>query len=222
MKVTLLRSAIAGIALASLAGIALAQAPAAPPAGGAPAGGAPAAPTVAPDFIPKTIWDTVTTASTPKLTLTSADIKEGQQVPDTFSQNGANKSPQLTWTAGPAGTKAYVVATQDPYMGRPTPVQHWIVWNIPADVTMLPQGVPTTATLDSPKGAVQATVGTAAGYRGPKPPAGQTHQYVYQVFALDGPLTVADPTKANADSIAALMKGHVLAAGKLTAPYAGK
>jgi Raf kinase inhibitor-like YbhB/YbcL family protein len=222
MKKSLLRSALVGVALAGLAGIAFAQAPAAPPAaGGAPAGGA-AAPTVAPDFIPKTIWDTVTDAKTAKITLTSADVKEGQPIADTFTQNGANKSPALTWTAGPAGTKAYVVATQDPYMGRPAPVQHWIIWNIPADTTMLPQGVPTTGTLDSPKGAIQATAGGAAGYRGPKPPAGQTHQYVYQVFALDAPLNVADPTKATADTIAAAMKGHVLAAGKLTAPYSGK
>jgi Raf kinase inhibitor-like YbhB/YbcL family protein len=171
--------------------------------------------------IPKTVYDNVATSDTPQLTLTSSAITAGQPISDDYTQNGANKSPPLTWTAGPASTKAYVVVLQDPIAGRPMPAQHWIIFNIPADTTSLPEDVAKTANPDTPKGAVQATAGKATGFRGPKPPAGQTHTYVFQVFAIDQPLSV-DAATVNAASLADAMKGRVVAAGELKAPYTGK
>ncbi len=218
MKITAFKSAIAAVALAGFTAAAFAAAPAAPPAApAAPPAGTPG--TVAP--VAKTVYDALVTATTPKLTLTSTSIKEGVTIADTYSQNGANKSPQLAWTAGPATTKAYVVIAQDTTTTNATPVQHWIIWNIPADVKALPEGVPLGVTLDNPKGAMQATAGGNAGYRGPKPPAGTVHSYVYQVYALDAALSGLD-TMANAAAITTAMTGHVVAAGKLTAPYTGK
>jgi Raf kinase inhibitor-like YbhB/YbcL family protein len=219
MNFSVLKSAVLGLALAGLGGIAFAQAPATPPAAGAPAAGAAGAATPAP--MAKTIYDNLVTAMTPKITLTSMSIKAGQTIPDAYSQNGANKSPQLTWTAGPATTKSYVVVAQDTTTANATPVQHWLMWNVPATVTSLPEGVPLGVSPASPAGATQATAGGNAGYRGPKPPAGMVHNYVFQVFALDTTLTGLD-TMTNAPMLTMAMMGHVVAAGSLSAPYTGK
>ena len=73
----------------------------------------------------------------------------------------------------------------------------------------------------NPAGAMQATAGGNAGYRGPKPPAGSVHNYVFQVFALDTTLTGLD-TMANAPMLIMAMMGHVVAAGSFNAPYTGK
>jgi Raf kinase inhibitor-like YbhB/YbcL family protein len=221
IKITLLKSAIAGVVTVGLATAALAAAaggggggaaaPAAPPAG-TPGTVAPAA---------KTVYDNLVTATTPKLTLTSTSIKAGETIRDDFSQNGANKSPQLTWAAGPAATRSYVVIAQDITTNNPTPIQHWILWNIPANVTSLPEGLPVGVNVANPAGAMQATAGNTAGYRGPRPPAGTVHQYVFQVYALDTALMGLETT-ANAPAIQMAMMGHVLAAGSFAAPYTGK
>ena len=195
-------SALIAAAISGFAGLAYAQAPAS-------------------DAVPHTVFDDVTTSDTPKITLTSTSVTAGQAIADTYSQNGDNKSPQLSWAAGPASTKSYVVVVQDPIAGRPAPVQHWIIYDIPADVMTLPEDVAKEVSPGSPKGAMQATAGKAIGYRGPKPPAGQTHTYVFQVFATDQPLAV-DAATVNAAMLTEALKGHVIAAGEFTAPYTGK
>ena len=61
----------------------------------------------------------------------------------------------------------------------------------------------------------------AAGYMGPKPPAGQTHPYHFEVFALDKSLDL-DPASADRNAVVAAMAGHVLAEGEIVATYTGK
>jgi phosphatidylethanolamine-binding protein (PEBP) family uncharacterized protein len=59
------------------------------------------------------------------------------------------------------------------------------------------------------------------GYIGPKPPAGQTHPYHFQVFALSQRLNV-DPAKADRDTVVTAMRGKVLASGDIVVNYTGK
>jgi phosphatidylethanolamine-binding protein (PEBP) family uncharacterized protein len=61
----------------------------------------------------------------------------------------------------------------------------------------------------------------AAGFLGPKPPAGQTHPYHFEVFALDTKLRL-DPANTDRNAVVAAMKNHVLAEGDIVANYTGK
>ena len=61
----------------------------------------------------------------------------------------------------------------------------------------------------------------AAGYVGPKPPAGQTHPYHFEVFALNTTLNL-DPENADRNAVVNAMKSHVLTKGDLVAMYTGK
>jgi Raf kinase inhibitor-like YbhB/YbcL family protein len=84
----------------------------------------------------------------------------------------------------------------------------------------LPQNVPTDPTLEN--GTEQGkNVRGSAGYIGPKPPAGQTHPYHFEVFALNTRLNV-DPGSADRNTVVNAMKNHVLAQGELVVNYTGK
>jgi phosphatidylethanolamine-binding protein (PEBP) family uncharacterized protein len=54
------------------------------------------------------------------------------------SSSGNNRSPLITWTTAPEGTKSFVISMED-QTGNPTP--HQIVTDIPATTTMNPANV---------------------------------------------------------------------------------
>ena len=88
---------------------------------------------------------------------------------------------------------------------------HWVVWNLPATLTGLPEGVPRGAQLAN--GASQISV-TGPVYRGPGAAAsGPYHHYMFELYALDTKLDVvatgdAFETRAN---VMKAMQGHILA-----------
>lgn len=93
---------------------------------------------------------------------------------------GDNLSPELTWTAGPAGTLSYVVVLYDVTMNY----THWVLWNLSAETLSLPAGLPGDATLTTPVEGQQANApfGTADGYVGP---GSCMNVYEFKVYALD-------------------------------------
>lgn len=171
---------------------------------------------------PPTVMSMVQAKNNAKLTVTSTGFTAGSMIPDTFTQNGQNQSPPLSWTAGPAGTQSYAVLTEDTGVQRPMPIDHWVIYDIPANMHMLPQNVQTDAKPGNVNGAQQGTnIAKKVGYIGPKPPAGQTHPYHFEVFALDTKLNL-DPATTDRTKVADAMKGHVLAEGELVGMYTGK
>ena len=144
-----------------------------------------------------------------KLTVTSPGFKHMSDIPFEYTQYQGNKFPGLEWTAGPAGTKSYVVIMQDTdAVMRGGPILHWTMFNIPG--TKLDDGMttPPTGASNGPnmRGANQA-------YMGPRTPAGPKHRYHLQVFALD--TTLPADAGASLDSLLAAMKDHVLASGEI-------
>lgn len=92
---------------------------------------------------------------------------------------GADTSPELTWTAGPAAAMAYAVVLTDKTNGY----IHWVLWNIPVATRTLPAGLAETATLTMPAGARQVAL-SGNGYFGPCP-SGTNHTYEFAVHAID-------------------------------------
>jgi len=105
---------------------------------------------------------------------------------------GVNTSPAMSWTAGPAGTMSYAVVLTDTFQNA----AHWVIWDIPANVTALPAGLPGTATLSNPAGAKQLHkiefFQAGFDYRGPCP-MGATHTYVFEVTAVPTPTLTLGP-----------------------------
>ena len=128
------------------------------------------------------------------LTLTSSSFKEGatlgmEQILSAdygFGCGGGNKSPQLSWSGAPAGTKSFAVQCFDPDAPTGSGFWHWVVVNIPAGTTelKLDAGNPNAGLL--PKGALQTRTDFGKpGYGGPCPPEGHgPHRYQFTVFAV--------------------------------------
>ncbi|MCS6712539.1 YbhB/YbcL family Raf kinase inhibitor-like protein [Brachybacterium sp. EF45031] len=117
------------------------------------------------------------------LTVTSRAVPEGsviaaQQLVEDLG--GENLSPDLAWSGAPEGTKSFAVTCYDPDAPTGSGFWHWIAWDIPADVTSLPLGVPRDA--DTLKQTANDYGST--GYDGPNPPEGPAHRYVFTVHAL--------------------------------------
>jgi Raf kinase inhibitor-like YbhB/YbcL family protein len=155
-----------------------------------------------------------------RILVTSPAFTSGKTLDEKYTQNGANMSPPLAWTKGPAGTRSYVVLAEDSGVNRPEPIVHWIVYNIPSSVLKLSQEMPAEATLENGAQQGKNVAGTAA-YIGPKPPAGQTHPYHFQVFALNTTLDI-DPANADRATLIDAMKGRVLAVGDVVGNYTGQ
>jgi Raf kinase inhibitor-like YbhB/YbcL family protein len=153
------------------------------------------------------------------LTLQTTAFANGQAIPVRFTGDGADVSPELTWTEPPAGTKELAMIIDDPDAPTPEPWVHWVIYKLPADVRSLAEGIPTKPALDRPSGAVQGknSWGTV-GYRGPAPPKGHgTHHYHFRLYALDAQLHDAAGLDKNA--LLKQMKGHILAQAELVGTY---
>jgi len=153
------------------------------------------------------------------MTLTTPAFPDGGTIPVRFSQAaegaapGEGTSPALAWAGAPAGTQSFVLHMHDLEVVRMRGLEdqvHWLVWNIPATATGLPEGVPRGAQLAN--GAYQVSA-TGPVYRGPGAPAnGPPHHYVFELYALDAPLAVTPSEDAfeTRRQVLAAMQGHIL------------
>lgn len=145
-----------------------------------------------------------------KLTVTTPAFKNMGDIPLANTQYQGNAFPGLEWTAGPAGTKTYVVIMQDTdALRNGAPILHWSMVDIPATTTKLPAGM-----TDAPSGMFGPNIrGSMQAYMGPRTPAGPKHRYHLQVFALDN--SVGNESMQSYDAMLGAMKGHVLASGEV-------
>jgi hypothetical protein len=149
-----------------------------------------------------------------ELKVTSAAFSEGGMIPSQYTCDGADKSPPISWTKGPEGTKSYALISDDPDAPVGTWV-HWVIYNIPASVTSLAENIPKKARLDD--GSLQGINDFKKyGYGGPCPPGG-THRYYFKVYALNTVIS-AEPGLTKKQLLKA-MEGHILAQGQLMGRY---
>jgi len=135
-------------------------------------------------------------------------------IPAKYSCDGEDVSPPLEWSGAPADTKSFALIVDDPDAPIGT-FNHWILFNIPASVNQLPEGVPRKDTLAD--GSRQGkTSWRKVGYGGPCPPSG-THRYFFKLYALDTMLNL--PAGATKEEVLQAMSGHILATGELMGTY---
>lgn len=132
-------------------------------------------------------------------------------------EGGEDRSPQVSWSAGPEGTRTYVVTVFDPDAPTASGFWHWSVANIPAEVTSLPEGACTgDDTSGLPEGAV--VVRNDAGFKGfvgAAPPAGHgPHRYILAVHAVGDEIELGDD--ASCAFVGFNLFGQGLARGTVT------
>jgi Raf kinase inhibitor-like YbhB/YbcL family protein len=161
--------------------------------------------------------------------LSSSDIKPNATIANKhvfkgFGCEGENISPALSWSGAPKGTKGFALLAHDP--DAPTGGAgwwHWVVYNIPADATGVPQGAGTADGATLPKGSVQnKTDFGAPGWGGPCPPQGHgTHHYHLTLHALKTD-KLDIPDGATASLVGFMVNANSIGKAKLTGVYGRK
>ncbi len=156
-------------------------------------------------------------------TLKSDDIS-GQltnaQVFNGFGCTGENISPSLSWDNVPKGTKSFAITMYDKDAPTGSGWWHWIVVDIPKDVTNIEQNSGNVSLDLMPEGAIQTRTDYGqSGFGGACPPVGHgAHQYVITVYALD-----RETLGVNADAAPALVgymiNAHTIAKASVIAYY---
>ncbi|MBN1360286.1 MAG: YbhB/YbcL family Raf kinase inhibitor-like protein [Sedimentisphaerales bacterium] len=150
--------------------------------------------------------------------ISSSAFTEGGPIPSKHTCDGQDVSPPLKWDSVPDGTKSIALICDDPDAPMGTFV-HWVLYNLPADTTGLPENMSRESALST--GAAQGTNDFGRlGYGGPCPPGG-THRYYFKVYALDAQIDPGRPGLKKNDVLKA-MKGHILAEGQLMGKYTRK
>ena len=147
--------------------------------------------------------------------LTSTAFAAGQTIPKQHTCDGADRSPPLRWKDAPAAAKSLALIADDPDAPAGT-WTHWVLYDLPASVAELPEGVASDATLPS-GGKHGLNDFRKTGYGGPCPPPGKPHRYFFRLYALDAP-TGLDP-RAKRDQVQRAIEGHVLAKTELMGTY---
>ena len=161
----------------------------------------------------------------PTFRLTSTSVTDGQPLPVAQLSKmfgvpgGEDLSPQLSWSGFPAGTQSFVVSMYDPQAPTGSGFWHWVVADIPADITSLPAGAGALDGAFLPAGAF--VLGADAGvyqYVGGAPPAGSgVHEYYLTVTALSVDKTGIDQ-ETSAAYLGFIMSGKTLARATLICP----
>jgi Raf kinase inhibitor-like YbhB/YbcL family protein len=149
------------------------------------------------------------------LSLSSPVFQEGEDIPITYTCDGQDISPPLTWGEPPSETQSFALIMDDP--DAPGGVfTHWLLFNLPADSRDLPEAVPPHNELEN--GALQGknSLGNI-GYGGPCPPSGSAHHYRFTIYALDQALDLM--AGASRKQVIDAITGHILARGQLTGMY---
>ncbi len=151
--------------------------------------------------------------------ISSTAFKPNALIPKKHTGEGEDVSPQLRWSSVPAGTKSFALIMDDPDAPPGTWV-HWLIYDIPADATGLPEGVEKKEEL--PDGSKQgACWGVSSyeriGYYGPMPPPGKPHRYFFKLYALDKKLGL--PANATKTALVQAMKGRILGQAEVIGLY---
>jgi len=172
-----------------------------------------------------TLAFTATSAFADAFKISSNTFKQGDRLANTqvfkgFGCEGENISPDLNWKNAPEGTKSFAVTAYDPDAPTGSGWWHWIVYNLPADVSSLPTNAGLVGGENLPDGAVhgRSDFGTY-GFGGACPPVGdKAHRYIFTVHALSTE-SLDLPKDASAALIGYMVNANSLGNTTITAKY---
>lgn len=151
------------------------------------------------------------------LTVTSNAFGDGGMMPVKYTGKGEDINPPLDLGSISPEAKSIAILMDD----LDTPIgifNHWVIWNIPATCTHIPEAISKGEVVESLGNANQgkSQYGGKHYYRGPLPPFG-VHRYIFKVYVLDTVLEL-DHNTGKID-LQKAMDGHILQYGTLTGRF---
>lgn len=157
------------------------------------------------------------TTSSGEFVLSSSAFPPSAPIPVTFTCDGVNVSPPLTWTAGPVTTGSYALVFTDLDNG----LIHWAIWDIPDTIFSLVQGIQ-NVTLPNPPGGTTKQVlsydNNTYGYLGPCPLS--VHTYEWVVYAIAPATLPGVTTGSTRTQVETAVLANQIGSASLTGTYA--
>lgn len=153
------------------------------------------------------------------MSLSSDAFGPGESIPRRYTADDENISPPLQWSNLPAGTAALVLICEDPDAPRPEPWVHWLLYDIPATLGELREGLATDESIDDPAPMKQGcNTFEKSGYGGPAPPRKHgVHHYIFTLYALRQPTRL--PAACGKADLLRAMEGNILESARLVGIY---
>ena len=141
--------------------------------------------------------------------ISSSAFAHNQLIPEKYTCDGENVSPQLLFSGIPEGTRSLALIVDDPDASGQV-WNHWLLWDID----------PTTGGLSENVTIREGVEGTTSfgsvGYGGPCPPRG-VHRYTFKLIALDVKMGLSE--RAKVSDLRAGMIGHIIEEAELVGLY---
>jgi Raf kinase inhibitor-like YbhB/YbcL family protein len=147
------------------------------------------------------------------LSIRSAAFEAGGTIPRKYGKNQSNVNPplEIDGVSDDAGSLALVVDDPDAVDVVGEIFVHWLVWNVPPDLTTIPEDWDVSAAVEG-----ENDFGDV-GYGGPAPPD-EPHTYRFKCFAVDGTLDLA--AGGTVEDLGPALSGRILARAQVTGTYA--
>jgi Raf kinase inhibitor-like YbhB/YbcL family protein len=147
--------------------------------------------------------------------ISSTSFQQGGDIAKKFTCDGADVSPEFSWTEPPAGTQSFTLIADDPDAPAGT-WTHWVLFDLPPTSRNLPEGVAKVNEL--PGGGRQGRNDfPKIGYNGPCPPPGKSHRYFFKLYSLDRKLDLKPG--ASKQDVEHAMQSHILAKAEWMGKY---
>jgi Raf kinase inhibitor-like YbhB/YbcL family protein len=154
----------------------------------------------------------IDTSNAVQFKLSSPAFQDSGLIPQKFTCQGENVSPELNWSEAPTNAMSFALIMEDPDAPGGT-FTHWVLFDIPAATKQLAEGQPPIGT--SGNNGLSQT-----GYMGPCPPSG-IHRYYFRLYALDVP-SLNLKAGASRSEVETTMKNHVIGAADAMGRYEQK
>lgn len=148
--------------------------------------------------------------------LLSSAIQNGEPIPQRFTCEGENISPELYWEGAPQETRSFVLILHDPDAPRDDGFTHWLLYDIPPTVTHIPEDISQQAPV-AESGLQGKNDSGKLGYTGPCPPSGR-HRYFARLYALRKKLDL--PPGATPTEVKLALEGKVIEQTELMGTFA--
>jgi Raf kinase inhibitor-like YbhB/YbcL family protein len=151
-----------------------------------------------------------------KFEISSPAFTSSNPIPVEYTCDGNNMSPPLAWRGTPEEIKTFALIVDDPDSPGGTWV-HWVLYNIPANRTDLPEGISVGETIEG-VGVQGKSSFKEIKYGGPCPPLGSgIHHYHFKLYALDTRLFL--PPAASKSDVQKAMQNHILNQAEIIGTY---
>lgn len=161
--------------------------------------------------------------STQTFSISSPAFENNGKIPVKYCeksvQGGENISIPLSWQGIPEDIQSLFLIIVDTHPVAKNWI-HWIIKNIPADATEIPEGASGTNSIPPKSIELTGTEGIK-GYRGPAPPPGTgDHPYEIHLFALNSPGdNIEIPATLDWGTIQATLEPYIIQRTKYTGYY---